>query len=81
MDAVAAVKTAAKRAKISYGAIGRKLGHANNYLANMRTRGSVPNADTLANMLWVCGYKLVAVPQYNVPKDAIVIDAPANNSE
>lgn len=47
----------------------------------MANRDSVPKADTLANMLWVCGYKLVAVPQDNVPGDAIVIDAPANNSE
>lgn len=53
------------------------MGKTSGYVANGASRGSVPQADTLAAMLAVCGFSLVAMPSDEVPPSALVIDPPA----
>ena len=74
MYAMDAVKEAAGNAGISLYRVSLDMGKSRQYVNSVITRGSTPQADTLARMLDVCGYKLVAVPGDNVPSDALVID-------
>ena len=54
--------------------IGLGLGHTSSYIAGQKSRMSSPRVDTAVRILEFCGYKLCAVPEDNVPEDAIVID-------
>lgn len=56
--------------------IGAAMGKAPSYVNSGITRGSTPQADTLAAMLDVCGYALAAVPLEDVPPTALRIDPP-----
>ncbi len=73
MYAINALKEAAKRQGIPTTHIGRKLGLSENYVANIANRGSVPQCDTMARMLDVCGYGLYCLPLDDAPNDAIRI--------
>lgn len=79
MNAYETVRESAKVAGISTNSIGRALGKTSSYVASGATRGSTPKADTLAAMLNVCGYKLAAIPESDVPGSALVIDPPDNS--
>lgn len=57
-------------------AIGPAIGKGSAYVAGGKSRGSVPLVTNAAAMLSACGYALVAVPDSDVPHDALVIDAP-----
>lgn len=74
MKAIEAVKQAAAQADMPTTHIGRAMGKRDNYVAAVASRGSTPQADTLAAMLDVCGYKLAAIPEIDVPESALVID-------
>lgn len=76
MKAIEAVKRAAAQAGMPTTHIGRTMGKRDNYVAAVASRGSTPQADTLAAMLDVCGYSLAAVPNASLPDDALVIDPP-----
>lgn len=80
MKAIDAVKSAAKHADVLTTHIGRALGKRENYVAAISFRGSTPRADTLAAMLDVCGYALVALPRPDVPDSALVIDPPRKDA-
>lgn len=75
MKAYDVVKAAAKSAGVPTTHIGTALGKSSSYVANGASRGSTPQADTLAAMLGVCGYALCAVPVGEVPPGALVVDA------
>lgn len=75
MDSLEALKAAAAAAGVPVTHIGRAMGKRDNYVSNAATRGSTPKADTLARMLGVCGWALVAVPSDEIPAGALVIDA------
>ena len=77
MEAMEAVKTAAAAAGVPTTHIGPAMGKRSNYVSAIVSRGSTPQADTLAAMLAPCGYVLAAVPRDQVPAAALVIDAPA----
>lgn len=81
MQAVDALKAAASAAGVPTTHIGPAMGRAATYVATMAAKGSTPRADTLAGMLSVCGYALVAVPLADVPASGVVIDAPAVGGE
>ena len=74
MKAIDALKEALNSSGIPVTHIGLKLGRRPNYVSGIATRGSTPQADTLASMLSVCGYVLVALPADQVPESALVID-------
>lgn len=76
MRAIDAVKSAAASAGMPTTHIGRAMGKRDNYVAAVASRGSTPQADTLAAMLDVCGYALAAIPQSDLPDSALVIDPP-----
>lgn len=75
MEAMEVVKAAAKSRGKPITSIGPSLGYASNYVSGAISRGSCPQANTLANMLAVCGYRLCAVPAESTPSEALVIDA------
>lgn len=77
MNSYNAIKEAALNKKISISSIGRAMGKPDNYVSNGASRGSNPQADTLAAMLEVCGYKLAAIPAEDLPDTALVIDPPS----
>lgn len=72
--AMNAMREVLQREGIPARQVGRAMGKGDNYVARIANRGSVPRCDTMARMLDVCGYSLVALPSAYVPKDAIVID-------
>lgn len=74
MRAYDALKAAANEAGMPLTHIGPAMGKPAPYVNTGISRGSTPKADTLAAMLGVCGYKLVAVPEADVPGSALVID-------
>lgn len=74
MHANEALKQAAATAGVPITHIGPALGKALNYVNNSTSRGSTPRCDTMAAMLNVCGYALVAVPREDVPETAIELD-------
>lgn len=75
MDAMEAVKAAAKNTGVPLRHIGRKMGVAGNFVNKTIYRKSVPRANTLAKMLDACGYSLCAVPNDSVSDDMLVITA------
>lgn len=74
MLAIDAVKEAAARVGEPTTHIGPKMGKGANYVAAIASRGSNPQADTVAAMADVLGYSLALVPRSDVPPSAIVID-------
>ena len=73
MYAMDAVKQAANRAGLTLYRVSLDMGKTRQYVNNIITRGSVPQADTLARMLDICGYSLCAIPKDKVPEDALII--------
>ena len=74
MKAYDALKAAASREGVSLSQIGERMGKPRNYVVNGAGRGSVPKADTLADMLAVCGWSLVATPKGTEPPESLRID-------
>ena len=74
MDAISAVKEAARRAGIPTTKIGPALGKDRSCVATAASRGVSPQADNLAAMLGVCGYVLCAIPCGDVPTSAIKVE-------
>jgi len=74
MKAMDAVKEAAARSGVPVIAIGPAMGRSPSYVSVKRTKGSSPQANTLAKMLGACGYELCAVPRGDVPESAIRIE-------
>lgn len=81
MKAYEALKEAGAVSGVPMYAIGRALGKPDSYVSNGMSRGSSPQCQTMAAMLNVCGYSLVAVPSDQVPANAFVIDAPETDTE
>lgn len=75
MDAYSAVKQAAAKSGVTLSQIGVAIGNSANFVSNSAQRGGSPRCDTMARMLAVCGYSLVAVPSPDVPPSALAIDA------
>ena len=74
MQAMETIKAAAKKAGIPLTKIGPAIGKSAPYVNAAISRGSNPQADTLADMLAPCGYVLAAIPADEVPASALVID-------
>lgn len=74
MKAIDVLKEAANSSGIPVTHIRLKLGRRPNYVSGIATRGSTPQADTLASMLSVCGYVFAALPADQVLESALVID-------
>ena len=74
MDTIETNRAAADRSGTPLTHIGLALGKRANYFSSAASRGSIPKADTLADMLAPCGYVLAAVPADEVPASALVID-------
>ena len=70
MDAVADI---IKRTDNTKRSVSIALGLSDNYINNVMSRGSTPQANTLAKMLEACGYALCAVPADEIPPNALVI--------
>lgn len=75
MDAMNAVKVAARRSGTSLIGIGPAMGKSPSYVSVKTTKGNCPRANTLATMLGACGWSLVAVPSVSVPPEGVVIDS------
>lgn len=80
MNTKEVIENASQKAGKSYKTISNEINRSNNFLSNTLGRGSTPQADTLANVLDACGYKLAAIPADEVPASALVID-PTNKKE
>lgn len=78
MEAIEAVKEAAKKSGVTYAAIADAMGKRPNYISSTARQGGSQQANTLAAMLEPCGYKLAAIPSDSVPDDALVIDPKDN---
>lgn len=74
MKAYEAVRQAAMKKGVPLSHIGAAMGKTPSYVNSGITRGSTPQADTLATMLGVCGYALAAVPLEDMPPSALKID-------
>lgn len=75
MDAIEAVKAAARASGTPTTHIGPALGKASSYVASAASRGSDPLTGTTAAMLGACGYVLAAVPAgAALPPGSLVID-------
>lgn len=74
MYAMYALREAAARAGVSLYRISLDTGHSRQYVNATITKGSTPQCDTMARMLGVCGYSLVAIPTDKLTDDCIVID-------
>lgn len=74
MYAMDALREVAKRTNKSFTRIGLEIGSERSYMCNTERRHSSPQANTLAKMLATCGYVLCAVPNENMPEDALIID-------
>lgn len=75
-----AIKQVASNAGMSMIGVSKAMGRNDNYMSVTLSRGSVPQADTLAAMLDVCGYSLAAIPHADVPDTALVIDPPSEDA-
>lgn len=76
MKAIEALEKAAKESKTPLGKIGKNTGKHESYFSAIKSRGSVPKCDTMAEMADVCGYCLALVPYDDLPLSAIPIDFP-----
>lgn len=74
MNAFDAVRKAATSANIPITHIGPSMGKNAAYISSAASRGSSPQANTLAAIADVLGYSLVLVPSGDVPESGIVID-------
>lgn len=74
MKALQAVQKIAGSINKSMYQLSLDLGKTYQYMGSMISRDSTPSASNLSKMLEACGYTLCAVPSYDVPKNAIVID-------
>lgn len=75
MDAIEAVKAAARATGTPTTHIGPAMGKASSYVASAASRGSDPLTGTTAAMLGVCGYVLAAVPAgAPLPPGSMAID-------
>ena len=74
MYAMDIVKQIAEQQGIPITRVGVEMGKSRQYVHGLMQHGSTPRCDTMARMLDVCGYALVAVPRDSVPSDALVID-------
>lgn len=77
MNVEQAIRKAADTAGKSLNAVSREVGKNDNYLSVTFGRGSVPKADTLAQLANACGYHLALLPAGTDAPGAIVIDPPA----
>ena len=74
MYAMDAVRACASKCGKSLYRVSLDMGKSRQYVNSVITQGSTPKADTLARMLDVCGYELVALPKGDRPKTGIKID-------
>lgn len=77
MDAIETVRGTAAAVGKPITHIGIELGRRPNYVNGVMSRGSTPQADTLAAMLGVCGYALAAVPVDDLPASALAVQLDA----
>ena len=78
MKPLEVVRQAANSAGIPITHIGVSMGKARTYVNTAIAKNAIPQCDTMARMLDVCGYSLCAIPTDKIPNDAIVIDGDAN---
>lgn len=71
----------AKKAGIPTTKIGPAVGKNREYVSKMKTADSDPSTANAARMLEACGWKLVALPENEVPESALVISAPETTDE
>lgn len=81
MQAMQAVKEAAKSAGIPITHIGPALGKKANYISAYSTNGRTPSCSIAAAMLEPSGYVLAAIPRADVPETALIIDPVAPDAE
>ena len=74
MDFYDAVFKCADNSGVSIRKLSAALGHAENYVSNLKSMGRVTSVENAAKILSVCGYALCAVPLDDVAEDAIRID-------
>lgn len=69
---------------MSQAGVSKNVGKTRNYVNALVTQadatGGSLGCDTLAAMLDVCGYALVALPRPDVPDSALVIDPPRKDA-
>lgn len=75
MKAILVVDKVAKMEGVRHADLNRALGKHPTYFNVTKSRGSTPRCDIIAKMLERCGWRLVAVPEKDVPKSAIVFDS------
>ena len=74
MKTIDAVRAVAERTGTPTTHIGPKMGKSPKYFSANASRGSTPQADTVAAMAETMGYRLALVPRGDVPPSAVVID-------
>lgn len=81
MKSYEVVRHAAENSGLYLSSVCKAMGKADNYISINISRGSTPKADTLADMLGVCGYVLAAIPSDEVPASALIIDGKQSASK
>lgn len=75
MQAMEALQQAAANAGKPLTRIGLEMGKSRQFVHSTMRKGSIPQCNTMAKMLQVCGYRLVALPESEpLPGCALVID-------
>lgn len=69
-----AMLEAANRRGLAMTTICTYNGWSKGYIAANKSRNSMPKIDNAIRMFDACNYKLCAIPDDNLPDDAIVID-------
>lgn len=61
MDATRAMRAMLRSSGLTSLEVSRRIGRKDNYMSSLLSRGSSPQADTLATIAEACGYKLCLV--------------------
>ena len=74
MDFYDAVFECANNSGISIRKLSATLGHAENYISNLKSMGRVTSVENASKILSTCGYVLCAIPLDEVAEGTIIID-------
>lgn len=63
----------AKSKGIAIESLSMALGKSPRYIGVGKSRGSSPSVDNAAKMFKVCGYSIIAVPDEEIPENALIL--------
>lgn len=71
----------AKRSGMPTTQVGPAIGKNREYVSKIRSAGADPSTANAARMLEACGWKLVAIPEDNVPDEALIVSPTPTTDE